>query len=167
MASIDWGKAEVVWWVKDNFPKGATCLDVGACDGKWSKLLGDYLTMDAVEVFQENISLWKLADKYRKVIWTDIANFEYEHYDLIIFGDVLEHMTVGKAQRVLDYAKPRCKDMIIGIPYLWSQDAIYGNPYEVHIQNDLTPELFKARYGEWDEIIPHANDYGYYHKCKL
>lgn len=167
MGSIDWGKAEIVDWVKANFPKGATCLDVGACDGKWSRLLGDYLVMDAVEIFQENISLHRLSEKYRNVTWGDIANHEYEWYDLIIFGDVIEHMTVGKAQRALSYAMPRCKDIIIAIPYLWSQGAIYGNPYEVHIQNDLTPSVFKERYGEWEELIPHANDYGYYHKCKL
>lgn len=167
MGSIDWGKAEIVEWVKANFPKGATCLDVGACDGKWSKLLGDYLTMDAVEIFQENITRHRLSEKYRKVIWTDIANYEYEYYDLIIFGDVLEHLYVGKAQKVLDYAKPRCKDLIIAVPYMWSQDEIYGNPWERHIQNDLTPEVFKARYGEWEELIPHASDYGYYHKSKL
>ena len=167
MASIDWGKAEIVWWVKDNFPKGSTALDVGACDGKWQKLLGDWLVMDAVEAYQPNIENYRLAQKYRKVFWKDVAKLEYGDYDLIIFGDVLEHMTVGKAQKVLEYAKPRCKDMIIGVPWLWSQDAIYGNPYEVHIQNDLTPEVFRQRYGEWEEIIPHANDYGYFHKCKL
>lgn len=164
MGSYNYGKTEIVEWVKVNFPKGATCLDVGACDGKWAKLLGDWLVMDAVEVFQENIAYHRLYEKYRKVYWADIANFEYDYYDLIIFGDVIEHLTVGKAQRSLDYAKPRCKDLIIGVPWLYSQCAIYGNPYEVHIQNDLTPQIFKERYGEWAELIPPLNDYAYFHK---
>ena len=36
MGSYDYGKTEIVEWVKENFPKGSTCLDVGACDGKWA-----------------------------------------------------------------------------------------------------------------------------------
>ena len=100
MGSYNEGKLEVVEWVKQNFPKGSTCLDVGACDGKWWKLLGDYLKMDAVEIFQPNIAIHDLKRKYNKVFYGDIFGLEYEHYDLIIFGDVLEHMTVEKAQAV-------------------------------------------------------------------
>ena len=161
MGSYNYGKAEIVEWVKQNFPHGATCLDVGACDGKWARLLGDYLTMDAVEIFPPNGAN---LNGYRKVFIQDIADYEYDHYDLIIFGDVIEHMTVEKAQRVLEYAFPRCEDMIIGIPYELDQDAIYGNPWEIHIQNDLTPENFKERYPEYELLLRPTEDYAYYHK---
>lgn len=164
MGSYNEGKPEVVRWVKDHFPKGSTCLDVGACDGKWWYLLGDYLKMDAVEIFQPNIAMHDLKRKYNKVFYGDICGMEYGHYDLIIFGDVLEHMTVEKAQKVLKYAEPRCKDMVIGIPFLYSQDEIYGNPWEKHIQNDLTPELFDERYPGYEVIVRPLNEYCYYHK---
>ena len=65
MASCDIGKPEAVAWVHQEFKKGETCLDVGACDGKWSKLLGDYLTMDAVEIYKPNIVKHCLKDKYQ------------------------------------------------------------------------------------------------------
>ena len=45
MASYEKGKDDVCKWIKDNFPKGATCLDVGACDGVWADKLNDYLVM--------------------------------------------------------------------------------------------------------------------------
>lgn len=163
MGSYNYGKREVVEWVKQNFPKGSTCLDVGACDGKWHYLLGDYLAMDAVEIFLPNIDLHDLRRKYRMVYGVDIAYLPYKWYDLIIFGDVLEHMTVKTAQKVIEYAKPRCKDMIIAVPYLYTQPAIYGNPWEEHIQNDLTPEIFNQRYPGFEPIWIN-NEYGYYHK---
>lgn len=163
MGSYNEGKSEVVEWVKQNFPKGSTCLDVGACDGKWFSLLGDYLAMDAVEIFLPNIEKYDLRNKYRMVYGVDIAYLPYKWYDLIIFGDVLEHMTVKTAQKVIEYAKPRCKDMIIAVPYLYTQPAIYGNPWEEHIQNDLTPEIFDQRYPGFEPIWIN-NEYGYYHK---
>lgn len=164
MASYNCGKDEMVAWVKENFPKGSTCLDVGACDGKWWRLLGDYLKMDAVEIFTPNVVKHDLESKYNQVFNMDVADLEYKYYDLIIFGDVIEHMTTAKAQKVLDYAYPRCKDMIIGVPYMYSQDAIYGNPWEVHIQNDLTPEIFAERYPEYRKLLRAASDYAYYSK---
>ena len=163
MSSFDCGKIEVVNYIYQNFAPGSTCLDVGACDGKWFNLLGHYLTMDAVEVFGPNIREHRLKDKYRRVWECDAYDFKYDHYDLIIFGDVLEHMTVERAQAVLEYAKRRCRDLIIGVPFLYYQDAIYGNPYEKHIQDDLTPELFEERYPGYEVLVQPQGNYCYYH----
>lgn len=163
MGSYDYGKQLIVHWVKDHFLRGSTCLDVGACDGKWFELLGDYLKMDACEIYQPNIQKYKLADRYNRVYWGDIADLKYEHYDLIIFGDVIEHMYVGKAQKVLSYANEHCNDLIIAVPYLYEQSEIYGNKWEKHLQADLTPEIFDLRYPN-HEVIWANEDYGYYHR---
>ena len=163
MGSYAYGKTEVVEWIERNFPIGATCLDVGACDGKWAKLLNGYLTIDACEVFQPNITNHGLSRLYRQVFWKNISDLEYEWYDLVIFGDVIEHMTVGKAQRVIDYAREHCKDMVIAVPWLYSQGAEYGNPYEVHLQPDLTLEIFNQRYPGFTPIWIN-NEYAYFHK---
>lgn len=163
MASYDEGKAEVVRYVCDLFKRGSTCLDVGACDGKWHGLLGHYFIMDAVEIFEPNVIEHRLDTKYRQVYACDVYGLEYDWYDLIIFGDVLEHMTVDRAQAVLEYAMPRCRDIIIGVPFRYKQDAIYGNPYEKHIQDDLTPELFDERYPGYELLCKPRGDYAYYH----
>ena len=162
MASYDLGKNEVVEYVKVHFPAGSSCLDVGACDGKWFDLLGDHLVMDAVEIFQPNIKEHRLLEKYNRCICMDIADYNFPYYDLIIFGDVIEHMTVDKAQRVLGYARNRCKDMIIGVPWLYPQGELYGNPYEKHLQADLTEELFNKRYPGY-EILFSFENYAYFH----
>lgn len=166
MASYDAGKDDVLGYIRDNFKPGCTCLDVGACDGKWFKYLGDYLTMDAVEIWEPNVRKFQLEYKYKRVFTMDVADLKYDWYDLIIFGDVIEHMTVEQAQRVLDYARGRCRDMIIGVPYLYRQGAIYGNPYERHIQFDLTARVFNERYPGFDLLCQPLEDYAYYHKGK-
>ena len=110
MGSLNIGKEEAVRWIQENFKKGETCLDVGACNGKWYDLIGDYLIMDAVEIWMPNIQRYELSKKYRMVICSDILQFNYIYYDLIIFGDVLEHMSASEARRVIEYARPRCRD---------------------------------------------------------
>lgn len=163
MASYDKGKKEAVEFIKKTFGQGSTCLDVGACDGKWYDLVGDYLTMDAIEIFEPYVVKNNLRRKYNSVLIGDIIKAEYQYYDLIIFGDVLEHMSVEDSQKVLEYAKPRCKDLIIAVPFELKQGAINGNRNEIHIQDDLTPEVFNERYGEYEEIWS-DDKYAYYHK---
>ena len=160
MSSYYFGKTEVAGWVREHFERDATILDVGACDGNWRRLLWDYPSMDAVEAFEPNLAH---LHGYRKIFLADIHDFRYEHYDLIIFGDVIEHMPVWKAQAVLTYATPRCRDMIVAVPWLYKQGAIYGNPYEVHIQDDLTPELFAERYPGLEILHDTGHDYCYFH----
>lgn len=163
MGSYGYGKPEVFSWVLKHFKSDETALDVGACNGVWYDLLGDYLRMDACEVFFPNIVVHKLPEKYEQVIFADIKEYKYEWYDLIIFGDVIEHMTVEDAQAVLAYAMPRCRDLIVAVPYEYKQDAIYGNEWERHIQDDLTPQLFAERYPDLTLLFDTGHDYAYYH----
>ena len=159
MSSYNLGKSEVRTWVRENFPDASTVLDVGACNGCWRQLLPEY-TMDAVEIFEPNAVA---LSGYREVFCKDVADLEYDHYDLIIFGDVIEHMEVEKAKRVLDYAMTRCRDMIVAVPFGLEQGAIYGNPWEVHIQADLTESLFNERYPGFEPIYIVRGYYAYYH----
>ena len=163
MASYDYGKIEIVNYIYQHFAPGSTCLDVGACDGKWADLLGHYLTMDAVEIWAPNIIEHGLKNKYRRVWECDAYDFRYDRYDLIIFGDVIEHMTVFKAQQVLEYAYSRCRDLVIAVPYLYPQGELYGNPYEEHIQPDLTDQIFRERYPGFTMLCQPRGDYAYYH----
>lgn len=160
MSSYYFGKDIVCAWIRENFSAGTEILDVGACDGIWQQLLPEY-TMDAVEIHGPN------ADRlhgYRKVFRRDVDGLDYVHYDLIIFGDVIEHMDVEKAQRVLAYARPRCRDMVVAVPFLYPQDAFGGNPWEKHLQPDLTAEIFAARYPGFSVLCDTGLNYCYYHK---
>lgn len=163
MSSYKQGKPEVKKYIIDSFPKGSTCLDVGACDGIWFDLLHDHLSMSAVEVYGPNIVAWKLREKYLAVFNEDIRGLEYGHYDIIIFGDIVEHLSVEEAQTVLAYAYDRADEIIVAVPFCFKQGEIYGNPYERHVQDDLTHSLFMERYKGFEPLVLFAN-YGYYKK---
>lgn len=161
MGSYDVGKAEAVQWIRENVPKEAVILDVGACDGKWRDLLPEY-TMDAVEAFMPNIRANDLVIRYRNVFNEDIRWFDYLEYDFIIFGDVLEHMSAEDAQGVLKYADKHSKGYLVAVPYMYPQGEVYNNPYEVHIQDDLTEENVLERYPQLRPLIIMTDYYGYY-----
>ena len=74
-------------------------------------------------------------------------------------------MHVPTAQKVLQYAWERCDDLIVALPFMLKQGAIYGNPWELHIQDDLTPERVQERYPGL-EILYDCGlwRYCYYHK---
>ena len=163
MSSYRQGKPEVKFWLAQHLSNGSEVLDVGACDGVWFNILSEWYTMDAVEVWKPNIEQYRLGEKYRSVFNVKIQDFTFDHYDLVLFGDVIEHMTVDRAQRVLEYAKGKCKDMIIGVPFNYPQEAIYGNPYEEHIQPDLTDKVFGERYPGFTMLCQPRGDYAYYH----
>lgn len=146
------------------FDKDATILDVGPGCGTYYDLLNDYFTtFDGVEAFAPNIDRYDLRNKYRNVYNKDIKDFEFDYYDIIIIGDVLEHLSIEDAQKVIKYCENRCKQLIVAVPYTMPQDAIEDNIYEIHKQDDLTIENMKERYPSLKLLI-HNSDYGYYVK---
>ena len=162
--SYPYFKKEVTQYLKDNFPTTAKVLDVGAGCGTYYEYLKDYFKdIEAVEVFEPNIKNFNLEQKYKKVYNINILDFEYDYYDIIIFGDILEHLETTEAQQVLDYAFDRCRELIVAVPYLYPQGIEEDNIYEIHKQDDLTNEIMLERYpklkllyGDWA--------YGYYIK---
>lgn len=165
MSSTNYGKNEVCFWVRTNIEQGSSCLDVGACDGKWFELLGGWLKMDGVEIYEPNVKQYNLEEKYEQMFVCDIKDLKYKHYDLVIFGDVIEHMTVETAQEVLRYASEHADNLLVGVPFMWEQGAIYGNKWEEHIQDDLTERIFHERYEGFEPLFVGSN-YGYFTKSK-
>lgn len=157
-------KDKVKEYLKSKFGENSTILDVGAGSGTYYNVLGDfYKNMDAVEIFKPNIDNYQLKERYREVYNINIKNFKYCDYDIIIFGDIIEHLTIKDAQKVLKYAYNHCQEMIVAVPYMCEQGEYGGNKYEIHKQDDLTPELVLKRYPMLKLL--YKNDlYGYYVK---
>lgn len=166
MKSYPYFKKEVASYLIDRFSNKCSVLDVGCGDGIYYELLKDYFKdIEGVEVYMPNIKKYRLEDKYRTVYNTDIREFKYKYYDIIIFGDVLEHLEVEEAKRVLDYAIDRSKEVIVAVPYMYEQGIEYGNIYEIHKQGDLTKENMLERYPRL-ELLLGNEEYGYYIKRK-
>jgi hypothetical protein len=117
-------------------------IDVGAGSGTYYDALLNTRykgTIDAVEVWEPYVDEFGLKKKYRKLWIEDIRDFDRFHHDLVIFGDVLEHMTVDEALDVWNRASKYCAYAVISIPIIeYHQHAINGNPYEEHIKEDWT-----------------------------
>jgi SAM-dependent methyltransferase len=116
-----------------------TVIDVGAGSGTYCRLLRPYAPANyaAIEIYQKNITQYKLLDLYDDVWLDDVRNFKSLQADLIIFGDVLEHMTKEEAIKVWDVASKGCKYAILSIPIIhYPQGVIDGNHHETHIVDD-------------------------------
>lgn len=164
--SYDTGKGKIKKWFLENFKEGTSILDIGPGEGTYYKLLKDtYLkdNMDCVEACEEGAIKWELDKMYNNVFIMNALDLKFDHYDLIIMGDVLEHLSVEDAQKFLDYALPRCNDIMVAVPYELPQGPLKNNEYEIHIQGDLTPELMEERYPQLEPILVYKS-YGYYHK---
>lgn len=162
--SYEFYKQEVKEYLKSKFTGKEKILDVGAGCGTYYNLLSDYFNyIDAVEVFLPNIMNYNLKQKYHKVYNMNIKDFKYPKYDIIIFGDIIEHLEVNEAQEVLNYAYNHCKEMIVAVPYELEQGIEEDNVYEIHKQADLTPKIMKERYPMLKELYKNEL-YGYYVK---
>lgn len=155
------GKPFVQQFLWRHLPSQAKILDVGPGGGTYYHLLGTDYDWSAVEIWHDTAEYIKQF--YSKVYEMDIRNFKYyEDYDLIIFGDVLEHLTVIDAQKVLELAKQHTTAILVAVPYCLPQEPIYGNEAERHLQPDLTPEIFDQRYPGFTSIF-RSKYYGYYY----
>lgn len=128
--------------LRDKNPQ--TVLDIGAGAGKYGHLVRAVLPsarVDAVEVWQPYITEYKLKYLYNRIYKADVRFFDYFHYDMVILGDVLEHMTKEEAQAIWSNIKGKAKYAIFSIPISdCPQGHVHGNPHEEHIKDDWTHE---------------------------
>ncbi len=122
-----------------------TVLDVGAGQGVYLNLIregiGAGVVVNAVEVWQPYIDQFNLENRYDKLFAMDVKDMNNFKYDLVILGDVLEHMSEESAVELWNRISQQARNAIISIPIIhYHQDAINGNPYEVHVEEDWNTE---------------------------
>lgn len=154
---------EIREFITSNFPNRASTkiLDVGVGAAKYRQILYDYLLLDGVEVWEPNVTRYMLKQRYNRMFCDDIINLDPDLigiYDLVIFGDVLEHLHVSDAQGVLSSCQGT---VLVAIPYEYKQGMVLENKYEEHLQDDLTHKLFMERYPGFSVLIQNEH-YGVY-----
>lgn len=144
---------EILNYLRENYSPDIKILDVGAGDGKWSHVLNPYFkNIDAVEIYPEYIRSHNLNEKYHKVYQVDIRDFNFEKYDVVIFGDVWEHLSKEDAQQWWSSNKMKVGELIIIVPFSYQQDGDgefdlgSKNEFGKHHQSDLTVEVMLQRY---------------------
>lgn len=139
----DWLKTQVSEWAKHVSVQDV--LDVGAGSGYYWDLLGPILPKahwTAIEVWAPYVSYFGLKEKYDRIFIVNARHWSPErHYDLVLMGDVLEHMEPEDAQDLVQRMLPTCSLLVISIPIIpMPQGMVFGNPYERHIKEDWSHE---------------------------
>lgn len=143
-------------------------LDIGCGAGIYGKLILEpcyRVAVDAVDYREK----YRLMQYYNEFHQLDMRNTKELKklgcFDLIIMGDVLEHVTPEEARQVLNTVEKMTKHLLVSVPYLYPQH-FEDNHWEDHLQPDLTLKTMEERYPELKLIdLYKDNDkpvYGYY-----
>jgi len=137
------GKIETLVWIMNNNIN--SILDVGAGSGTYYDLLynngASVAKMDAIEVWKPYIEEANLLAKYDRVFQEDARVHDDYSYDLVILGDILEHMSKDDAIALWSKVSGKAKNAIISIPIVhYPQGHLNGNPYEEHVKDDWTAQ---------------------------
>jgi hypothetical protein len=141
-------------------------LDVGAGCGTyallWRPLRRGHWT--AIEGYAPNVERFGLERVYDRVYTADVQDFAIDvqvgrDLDLIIFGDVLEHMEFTEAQALLLEAREFSRNVCVSLPIgEHPQGAYGGNEMERHRHSWTLNDLKSLEPTDWhqDNIIATA-----------
>lgn len=158
-------KKETKEFVTTRYSKSSSVLDLGTGCGTYADLLADHFDhkIDGVEGFAPYIDMFGLKEKYGDLYHLNVTDFGFDWYDLVIFGDVLEHLEEKAAIDLVHYLYPRCRDLIIAVPFRSEQGVHYDNELEIHRQTTITNESFLRTYSGFRPLCL-REDYGVYIK---
>jgi mannosyltransferase OCH1-like enzyme/tetratricopeptide (TPR) repeat protein len=130
-------------------------LDIGCGSGTYAKMFPES-EVTGVEIWEPYVDRFRLDSWYKKLYIEDVRTWAPEgYYDIVIVGDILEHMTLEEAKAVFDKLRPIADTVIVSIPIgKWPQDAKENNPYEAHVKDDWSRDEVHSVFGEptWGRI---------------
>lgn len=114
-------------------------LDIGPGVGTYHDLLSSHLRpavlWSCIEIFEPYVERYRLRDKYRKVTVGDARAVPFCSSDIVILGDVLEHMPFDDALVVWNKARESAATAVfLSLPVIeYPQGALEGNIHETHL----------------------------------
>jgi hypothetical protein len=134
----------------------STVFDVGVGAGKYGEILKEIFPSSIVTGCEVDASyLIEFKDKhlfYKNIVIKsimEIVNAEEVEFDLVIFGDVLEHLKGSEIIDVLDYFQYRTKYILCVYPTGLRQGIWNGHPSERHLSEVKLYEIVN-RYDVWE-----------------
>lgn len=146
----------------DDFGHGLqSVVDFGPGEGTYS-ILGRHLTPNAtwtaVEIFEPYVERYDLDQKYDEIVIGDMRELNTMHYDLGIFGDVLEHLPEHDAKQMLAMEASRANHLFVSVPIVPApQGPSHGNDAETHLHDWTFDEMTDLlwNYGRVDSWLGH------------
>jgi len=148
-------------WIRDRVHAlGAdgpvSVLDIGPGVGTYAKLLAGpaVSTLAAIEIYEPYLRTYRLPEYYDDVIVGDARTVPFPSVDVVIMGDVAEHMTEDDALALWHKATATAaKAVYLSIPIVhYPQCEIEGNHHEIHVVDDWNHERVLAAFdgiGQW------------------
>ena len=139
--SRSFGKPAAAKWFREQ-PPDQTILDMGCGKGNWWRALRRTCNdvWEAVEINAEYIEMCRVLKRYGVIHHADIRRFRWRkrRYDLVILGDVLEHMPKADAIVLVAAARRHARMVLISIPVCLeskeiAEDVPRPHGYDDHI----------------------------------
>lgn len=115
-------------------------LDIGPGVGTYAKLLAGPAVrrIVGVEIWAPYVTTYRLRDYYDDIVVGDAREVELPPSDVVILGDVAEHMSEADAVRLWSRcAAAADRAVYLSIPIVpYPQHEIEDNPHEVHVEED-------------------------------
>jgi len=118
-----------------------TFFDLGAGAGKYGSMVKEIdstIETTAIEIEKDYIKKFNLRSIYNQV-WnisvTDIVQPKYfdSIFDIVMAGDILEHLKKSEGVDLLNFLIYRCRWIIIEFPYRYLQNTVNDYASEAHI----------------------------------
>lgn len=127
-------------WLRDRIGalRPASVLDIGVGAGTYAGLLRPGLPhawFVGIEIFEPYLDLYDLTAKYNEVLIGDVREMALPAADVVIFGDVLEHVEHDQAVTVWAAGRRAARLAVFcSIPIVeYPQGPSHGNPHEEHL----------------------------------
>ena len=131
-------------------------LDIGPGAGTYAKLLrGPAVSrLTGIEIFAPYVTTYRLEQYYDQIIVGDARDVDFPESDVVILGDVAEHMSQPQAQALwAKAARAARRAVYLSIPIVpYEQDPIEGNHHEIHVVPDWDHDKVLAAF---DGIASH------------
>ena len=110
-------KSDIRVYFEKNVNVNSKILDIGAGVGTYSKLLRKLgYKMDCMEVWLPYVVEYKLNELYDNVIIGDVMNYDISNYDVIIMGDILEHLSIDDAMKLMNVIENNNQMCLFAVP---------------------------------------------------
>lgn len=155
MSGSSWeGKQEIELFMRSH--RFSSLLDIGPGRGVYGLMAraAGVKFVFAVEIFKAYAEVYYYKYIYDRVIFGDFSKIELPEADVIVIGDVLEHLAKPQAIAVMTRIKSQYKNIVLSVPIgLWPQGPSEGNVFETHLSTWAFDELaqnlckdFSAKY---------------------
>jgi predicted TPR repeat methyltransferase len=157
--SLKSGKEQTLAWFVKNQDQIQTVVDIGPGSGTYISLVKEQARccVDArwigIEIWAPYIQQFRLQERYDEIVNADVRTVDWAQLnpDVVIAGDVLEHMTKQDAVALVDRILSVAKTLIVSIPirHMPQDEHAYENPHEAHIKDDWSHEEVMETWGHY------------------